>query len=178
MPRALAAGKKKIAIMASKPTAANDAAMEALAASVFTGSGVIDAACRIAQDGYKLGAKEDKTVTDSAVCEAVESEVPTFSQYEGSVTVFRYFDETGKAETGVAGEIGDAVFQAMKKRGTTLWIAQRETSKKSTDAWGAGDEYDLYEVITGTPQQVDGDGYIKRTITLYVQRAWSGVVAS
>lgn len=177
MPRSLAAGKTKIAIFATIP-GTDDLTRKALPVSTFTGDGVIDAACRIAQSDFKLGAKEDKTVSDPALCEEIESEVPTFAQYEGAIAPFRYFDAEGKAEVGKSGEIGDAVFQAVKKMGTTLYIARRDTSKKSTDPWGAGDEYELFEVVTGTPQEVSKDGYQKRQVTLYVQRHWDGVVAA
>lgn len=177
MPRSLAAGRTKLALMATAP-ASTDAELRALPLTAFTGSGVIDAACRIAQGDFKLGAKEDKTVSDPALCEEIESEVPTYAQYDGSITPFRYFDDKGQPEKGAAGEIGDAVFQAVKKMGTTLWIARRDTSKKSTEDWAPGDEYELFEVVTGTPQEVGKDGYLKRQVTLYVQRAWVGVVAA
>ena len=176
MPLALAAGTTKLALFSSIP-GASEAERKALPASVFTGTGVIDAACRIAKSDFKLGAKEDKTVTDPALCDQVESEVPTFAQYEGSITPFRYFKDGKPEATGTpGGEIGDAVYQALKTMGTRLWIARRDTSKKSTEAWAVGDEYELFEVVTGSPQQVEGEGYIKRPITLYVQRAWTGVV--
>ena len=57
-----------------------------------------------------------------------------------------------------------------------ITTSRSDTSKKSTEAWAVGDEYELFEVVTGSPQQVEGEGYIKRPITLYVQRAWTGVV--
>ena len=60
----------------------------------------------------------------------------------------------------------DALFQAMKVRGTRLWIAERNTSKMSADAWEAGDEVSVFEVTTDSWQATDAAGYIKAKIPM------------
>lgn len=166
--RSLATGHKRISIMTAPPSNPEAATLAELNAG-------IGAACRIAASS-KLGASDDNTVNDPALCDTVAADVPTTSKYDGQFDIFRYFDPATKnPETGV----GDAVFQAMRKRGTTLYIAVRETLKESTEEWAATDPYQLYEVVTGTPQDVESDGFIKKSVKLYVQQAWEdGVVAA
>ena len=130
MPLALAAGTTKLALFSSIP-GASEAERKALPASVFTGAGVIDAASRIAKSDFKLGAKEDKTVTDPALCDQVESEVPTFAQYEGSITPFRYFkDGKPEASTAPGGEIGDAVYPAVRVCGSLVVTRRRSRLRR------------------------------------------------
>lgn len=174
MPRSLAAGHTKLAIFATKPSGD----LAALPVSAFTGPGVIDAACRVAMADFSLGAVDSETFTDQALCEEVAAETPGSSKYEGNITPFRYFDSEGKAEVGVAGEIGDALFQAVKEKGTTLWIGRRDTSKKSKEDWGQGEEYKLFEVITDEPKESSQEGYIKHPVKLFVQSVTRGVVAA
>ena len=176
--KSLAAGHTKLAIFATKP-ATTDAGMAAITVTAMTATGVLDAACRIAMSDFKLGATDDNTVSDPALCDVVASDVPTTAKYDGQITPFRYFDlETGVPDTSGAGQTGDQVFQALKVMGTTVWIARRDTSKLSTAPWVANDPYIIYECVTGTPQEVPQGGWIKNPIKLYVQRAWDGVVAA
>lgn len=174
MPRSLAAGRTKIILFATKPTGD----LAALPASTFNATGVIDASCRVSKEGFKLGAGDSDSFTDPALCEEVAAETPGPSKYEGELPVFRYFDSEGKPETGVGGEIGDALFQAVKEKGTTLWVARRDTSKKSAEPMASGDEYEIYEVITDEPKEVSQDGYNKRNVRLFVQSRVRGVVAA
>lgn len=168
--RSLASGHTKYAILTVPPAAFSAALLTELTAG-------IDGACRMAADST-LGATDDNTVNDPALCDTVSADVPTTSKYEGTFNIFRYFDPTTKnPEVGVAGDVGDALFDAMKALGTTLYVAKRQTLKLSTEDWAATDPYELFEVITGTPQDGAGEGYIKKTVKLYVQRHWDGVVA-
>lgn len=167
--RSLASGHTKYAVLTALPADPTKATLTELQAG-------IDAACRITSDST-LGATDDNTVNDPALCDTVSADVPTTSKYDGTWNIFRYFDATTKnPETGVAGDIGDGLFAAMKELGTTLYIAKRQTGKLSTDAWTADDPYELYEVMTGTPQDSDGEGYIKKSVKLYVQRKYDGAV--
>lgn len=176
MPKSLADGRIKISIMTAKPVDPYKTTVAELNAG-------IDAACRIVSTDYNLGATASETVNEKALCQEGNATTPTTSNYEGSFTVFRYFDPvTGKAEsaaTGPGGDVGDAVFQALKMKGSRVWIAQRFTSKKSTDAWAAGDEIEVFEVVTDNPQSAGAEGYIKKKISLFVQDAWlNGEVAT
>ena len=169
--RSLASGHTKYSVMTAIPAATGAATLTELNAG-------IDAACRVAADST-LGASDDNTVNDPALCDTVSADVPTTSKYDGTWNIFRYFDPTTKnPEVGTAGDIGDDLFAAMKTLGTTLYIAKRQTLKLSTEPWAADDPYELFEVITGTPQDGAGEGYIKKAVKLYVQREWDGAVAA
>ena len=64
----------------------------------------------------------------------------------------------------------DAGYQAVKVRGTTVWIYLRETDKLSTEAWAVGDEIHLGgEVVSDAPMRVNNDGNIKRRIEFLPQ---------
>lgn len=170
--RSLSTGKTKLSIMTSLPAAPEGALLTELTAG-------IDAGPRIISSDFMLGASDDNTVNEPSLADVVSADVPTTAKYDGAMSVFRYFDPaTGKADTGVGADIGDAVFQAMKLQGTTLYIARRDSMKLSNEPWAEGDEYELFEVITGTPQEGGQEGYLKKTVKLYVQHAWSGTVAA
>lgn len=163
MPRSLAAGKHRISVMTAKP-----ASMTAPAATELE-AGIIGA-CRILDDDYSLKPATSDRVAERAVCEDAESPSLGPGKFEdGNVTVFRYFDAQGKAEIGVGGDIGDAMFQAMKTKGTELWIGDRWTSKASSAPFAAGDELGMYHVVTDEPIPMPANGFIKWRIPLLIQ---------
>ena len=167
MPRSLASGRRRVSILATAP--AN------LAAPTKTelDAGIM-ASCRILASGYTMGPGSSDTVEEATLCDEQTPKVPTNATWEdGSITAFRYFDAQGVAETGAAGPdgaVGDAVFQALKNRGTTLWIYDRFTSKKATEAWEAGDEARGFEVVTDSWNTGESEGWIKAIVPLLVQR--------
>ncbi|AZL13782.1 hypothetical protein CXR25_13865 [Brevibacterium aurantiacum] len=166
MPKSLADGHTRVALLSAKPE-------DPMAPTITELEAGIDASCRINSADYNVTPAASETVEEKELC--VEGNAVAFGPSNGTVefTPFRYFDETGAPETGgVEGEIGDAVFQATKEKGTRLWLYQRETSKKATDAWEAGDEVDGFEFITDNPQQVDRTGYVKRKVVGAYQDMW------
>lgn len=178
MPTSLADGKTKLAILATKPADPKAPTITELEAG-------IEASCRILSNDYNVGPTSSETIDEKPLCVEGNVQVPGPSNYTAEFSAFRYFDElTGKAEEGGAGtgdeaEIGDAVFQAVKQKGTRLWLVERETSLESTKPWTEGDEVSVYEVLTDNPQKPgDSGGYIKRRIVTLVQDAWlNGEVA-
>lgn len=176
MPKSLAAGHTKLILADSAlMSAADDKTALSLATDFAT---MTDISCRIAQSDFKLGPSGSNTVSDPAVCDEIAADVPTSSKYDGNITPFRYFDETGKAETGTGGEIGDAAFQAVKEKGATIWILRRDTSKLSTDALEVGDEYQLFECVCDDYQETPQDGWIKHPTPLFVQNRWKGTLVA
>ncbi|NUP03539.1 MAG: hypothetical protein HOW59_37015 [Nonomuraea sp.] len=168
----LADGRIKLSIMSTKPVDPLNPTLAELNAG-------IDAAMRILSSDFKLGPVASDTVDEKPVGAEGNVKVLTTSNYEGNMTPFRYFDATGKAETGTGGEIGDAVFQAMKVKGSRLWVAKRFTSKKSAAAWAADDEVEVYEVVTDNAADAEATGYIKKNVPISVEDAWlNGTVAA
>lgn len=167
MPLSLADGKTKLAVLSAKPADTSAPTVAELEAG-------IDASCRILSSDYSVGPQASETVDEKPLC--VEGNVQALgpSNYSAEFTVFRYFDETGAPEVdGVEGEIGDALYQAVKSKGSRLWLVERETSRKSTDAWAVEDEVSVYEILIDNPQKPgDQGGYIKKHIVGLVQDAW------
>ena len=171
MPRALAEGKTKVALLSVKPA-------DPYAPTVAELEAGLDISCAVMSSDYSVAPAASETVDEKPLC--VEGNAVTFGASNATIefTLFREFNEDGSPVEPADDEIGDAAFQATKTKGTRLWIYQRETAKKSRDAWEAGDEVDGFEFITDHPQQVDRTGYVKRRIVggfqdLYV----NGVVA-
>lgn len=171
MPKSLADGRTRVAILSVKPKDPLKPTVEELNAG-------IDASCRILSSDYNVGATASETLDEKPLCVEGNAQALGASNAQIEFSAFRYFDEKGKAETGGQDEIGDKLYQAVKVKGTRLWLYQRETSKKSTEAWAAGDEVDGFEFETDNPQSTDRTGYIKRRIVGIFQDMWlNGEVA-
>lgn len=168
MPKSLADGRKKVSIMSVMP-------VDGFAPKVTELAAGIDAAPKILSSGFKLGATASETVDEKPLSVEGNVKVFTTSNYEGEVQPFREFDATngGKFDT-----VGDVVYQALKTKGTRLWIAVRFTAKKSTEAWAALDEVSVYEVTTDNPTDAEATGYIKKVVPLSVERAWENGAVS
>lgn len=88
------------------------------------------------------------------------------SNAEGTVTVIRDLDETGRP---VVDGDGAAVFDLFKTKGTHMWVVIRKGPTPDT-AWAAGDEYSVYEVTTDEPQEpTDRAGWQKVVVPLGVR---------
>ena len=168
MPKSLADGRTKVAILSQKPA-------DPLAPTITELKAGIDASCRLNAADFNVGPTDSETIDEKELC--VEGNATALGPSNATIefTPFRYFNlETGKAEETSGDDIGDAVFQATKNKGSRLWMVIRETSKKSTEEWAAGDEVDVYEFITDNPQNVDRTGYIKRKVMGAFQEMWLG----
>lgn len=167
MPRSLAAGHEKIAILTTEPEDPANPTVTELNAG-------IDAAANILESDWVFGATASERISEPSVADEVATNTLGVGNYEAGMTIFRHFDNTTKN----AHATEDALFAAAKVKGTRLWIYSRKTAKKSTDAWAADDEIRLgAEVITDTPQDLKG-GYIKNRVELEVQKAWPGIEAA
>lgn len=163
--KSLADGHTKLAVLAIAPA-------DPLALTVADLTAALDASCRIAKNGYSLGPTASETFADPALCEDVNSNVWGASNFESSIPVFRYFDDS----TQLIDEAGDEVYQALKEKGTEVWLVERESLKKSTDPWEIGDVVNVYRVLLDNPQKAtDRTGYIKNVIAPAVQAGYLDV---
>lgn len=172
MPRSLADGHVKLSIMSVVP-------VNPLAPTVTELTAGVDAACRILSSDFALGPTASDKISEKALCQEGNSSALGPSNFDGTITAFRYFNlTTNIAETSAGAEIGDAVYQALKTKGSQLWIGKRFTSKLSTAAWAATDEVSVFQVLTDNGIDGDLSGYIKKTVPLVVVNAWlNGTVA-
>lgn len=164
MPRSLASGKRKVVILSTKPADMKKPTIAELAAG-------IDASCRILSDGFKFAPTDSETVSEGSLCDRVIEDVPTRAKAQGGLTVFRYFDENGKPETAVVDTedgIGDGVFQALRKRGTVVYVVTRFTSKYATEPFTAGDPVSVYKATTDVARDADAEGWQKSEIPMSV----------
>lgn len=160
MPKTLADGR---ILLTALTTAPKDMAKPTLA-ELNAGKKI---SCRIMKSDYALGATGNSEITEQEMCKKGEGKAPGPATYEGSLTVFRYLDEVGKAVIE-----DDFAWPLLSKLGTTLWLVEREGPDEAK-AYAEGDIVSVYEVITNTPTK-PGDrfaGYIKRTIKLSVASA-------
>ena len=175
MPRSLASGRRRVSILSVAPADLAKPTKAELDAGIM-------ASCRILASGYTMGPGTSDTVDEATLCDEQTPKTPTNATWEdGEMTIFRYFDAQGKAETGAAGtpaDIGDRVFQAMKIRGTTLWVYDRFTSKKATEEWAEGDECRGFEVVTDAWNTGENEGWIKAVVPMLVQKGEINAVVS
>lgn len=123
--------------------------------------------CHIMKSDYALGADSDAEITEQEMCKTGEGKAPGPTSYAGNLTVFRYLDEAGKP---VAAD--DFVWDLIRKKGTTIWLVEREGPVESKNI-AADDIVSVYEVVLGTPTKPSDRfaGYIKRTAKLNVMDA-------
>lgn len=163
MPKTLADGRIKLVALPTAP--ANPAAptVAELAAGV-------DLSCRILKSDYRLSAVASDTVADTELCAEGNAVVYGASNYEGTVTPFRYLTDEGKADS-----TNDIAWTTLKAKGTHLWLVERE-GPAYDEPFAVGDEIEVYEVVTDNPQKPsERSGFIKRVVPLGVQRAWLNV---
>lgn len=170
MPKTLADGRIKVVVFTTKPTG-DLTAITATVANAQVPAG--DISCRVLKSDYRISATGSDTVADSELCSDSNAVTYGASNYEGSVTPFRYLTTDGLADAA-----NDIAWDLLKEKGTTLWFLERE-GPETDAAFATGQDYDLYEVITDEPQ-VPGDrgGFVKRVVPLGVQRRWSGTIAA
>lgn len=123
--------------------------------------------CRIMKNDYALGAESDTEIAEQEMCKKGDGKAPGTTTYAGNITVLRYLDEAGKP---VAAD--DFVWDLIKKKGTTIWLVEREGPDESKEI-AAEDIVSVYEVVLGTPTKPSDRfaGYIKRTAKLNIMDA-------
>lgn len=123
--------------------------------------------CRILKNDYALGAESDTEINEQEMCKKGEGKAPGPTTYAGNITVLRYLDEDGKP---VAAD--DFVWDLIKKKGTTIWLVEREGPDEAKEI-ADGDIVSVYEAVLGTPTKPSDRfaGYIKRTAKLNIMDA-------
>ena len=166
MPKTLADARMKVTLLTALPTAP-----EGAAAADFTAGQ--DIQCNVLKSDFRLSATASDTVPDTELCSDSNAVVYGAGNYEASMTPFRYYDETGAPDPAE-----DFLFDAVRLKGTHIYLAVRE-GKPHDEPWAAGDEYELWHVITDQPQRPsDTGGFLKKVVPLGVQRVYYGTVAA
>lgn len=169
MPKSLADGHIKFTILTVEPANPDAPTVAELNAG-------IDASCNILASDFTWSAADSDKINEKALCTENNTNALGPSNFSAGVTAFRYFDET----TENPDLTEDAVYQAIKAKGTEWWGYARETAKKSTDAWEAADAIFLgMKVISDNPQRPsNAGGYIKSRVPLEPQDGWLDIEAA
>lgn len=170
MPKSLAEGHEKVAWLTTKPVDPANPTVDELNEG-------LDVSCAILASGWTFSPSDSDSFAEPALCDEGTPEAYGRSNGQFSATVFRYFSSTtpGQADT-----TQDVAYAAVSAKGSTVWVYSRETAKKSTEAWAAGDEIRYgAEVLTDRPQKPsDAGGYIKRMVPGKVQKDWTDIAAA
>jgi len=160
--KTLADGNTKVTLLAAAPADKN-----AITLTELTGAGAKDISCQILKSDFDYGPTGSETVDEAPLCAEGNGQTPGLSNFGGGWSIFRYWDP----ETGLADDTDDFLWEAAKTKGTTLYLAVRDSHKKSKEAWAEDDEYRYFEVVTDDPQRGERSGYIKYRQTLLHQDA-------
>ena len=165
--RVLADKKRKLTILTTKPEDEANPTADELNAG-------IEACLKVAEEGFVHSAADSSTIDFKAVCGDRE-EVLTDSNFTLTMSIVREY----LAEGGVDPS-GDALFAALKTRGTTFWAYGRMTDKPALEPWEAGDEFYLgTRATTDNLQTPTNPGWIMFNLPTKVQAGWPfGTVAA
>lgn len=168
MPKSLGDGHEKIAVLTEEPAIPTAPTLTELNAG-------IDAAESILASDWTFTAADSDKISEPAVGDLIATNVLGRSNFSAGMTVFREFD----ASTHEVDLTEDALYQAAKAKGTSLWIYVRKIGKPASAAWANLDEIRLgMEVLTDEPQvPSDQGGFIKARVPLEPQAGWPNIAA-
>lgn len=171
MPKSLAQGHKRVAILTAAPANPALPTVAELNGGIGTTTGV---SCNILESDFLFSATDSDKVQEKALCDINNANALAASNYQAGMTAFRYYD----ASTGVIASAEDILWTASKVKGTNLYIYVRNSGKLSTQAFAIGDELYMGALcLTDVPQTPsDVGGYIKQRIPLEVQKAWDNII--
>lgn len=157
MPKTIADERIKLVALTTKPVDLNSIPVATLTAAV-------DLSCSVLMSDFRLTAVASDTVNEPALCEGGNSSAPGRSNYEGTVTPFRYLDAEGLPEA-----TNDEAFELMREKGTELWLVKR-IGPKFDEPFATGQEVEVFHVFTDNPQDpTEFTGYIKKVVPMFVQ---------
>lgn len=158
MPKTIAEERIKLVALTTKPANVYAPKVSELAAGK-------DLSCSVLFSDFRLSPTASDTVSEPALCEGGNSSVPTKSNFEGNVSVFRFIDPL----TGAAVAVEDFAWSLSKEKGTELHLYKRIGPKFSAP-FAANQDVEYYHALTDEPQDPsDFGGYIKKVIPLLVQ---------
>lgn len=160
-------GKKKFTLLTAAPAGRIPTAAELNAG--------LDISCAVLDSDASWTNTASDTFNEKAACQKGNALALGASNYDLGLTFLREFLDAGGPD--VSGE--DAGYQAIKTKGSTVWIYLRETDKDSLEDWDAGDEIYLGgEVQSDAPARVDNTGNLKRRVIFMPQDLIEGVEVS
>lgn len=155
-------GKKKFALLLTKPAGRVPTATELNAGQ--------DISCAVLDSDANWTNTASDRFNEKPACTKGNSQALGASNYDTALTFLREFLDGAGGEKGADVTGADAGYQAVRVKGSTVWIYLRETDKDSGEDWAPGDEIHLGgEVTNDSPMRVNNDGNIKRRIEFLPQ---------
>lgn len=125
----------------------------------------IDISCRVTAANFSLGATGDAAISEPPLCSSNETSTPGRTTYEAGMNFFRFIEEAD-----------DIAWTTFTDKGINGYLVSRigqkpDGIKAHEHPWTAGDEVQVYQVVSGTPmiQNPDGAGYEKFREMFYPQ---------
>lgn len=130
----------------------------------------IDISCLVTAADFSLGSTGDDDIDDPALCASSNSTAPGRSNYEASMNFFRLKDQQD-----------DKPWKTFTRKGLPGYLVQRigrgakpvedESVKPFEQPWAEGDEVQVYQVMTSTPQILspESGGFEKFAMNFRVQ---------
>jgi hypothetical protein len=170
--KSLADGKKKITLLTIAP--ANEEAPTAVELNAGE-----DISCNVLDSDFNWTNTDSATFDEKPACAKGQVLALGASNYDLAATFIREYLETG-GTVGAADIAGlDAGYQAVKTKGSVVWIYVRETAKDSDEDWAAADEIYLGgKVQSDAPARVNNDGNIKRRVKFLPQRMFEDIAVA
>lgn len=157
MPKSLFEGKILVTALATRPADGEALTVAELTAGVRLSQAILRA-------GYRLSPTGSDTLSEPSLEDTGNAVTYGSSNYEASMTLFRYLTEEGTSDTEQ-----DIAYNLFAGKGLNLNLVER-VGPPASKPWEAGDEYRLFPVITDDPQQPSElTGYIKFVQPLGVQ---------
>lgn len=164
----LADGKKKITLLTEAPVDEDSPTALELNAG-------IDISCNVLDSDFNWTNTDSATFDEKPACAKGQVLALGASNYDLAASFVREYLEAGGAD--VAGL--DAGYQAVKTKGSVVWIYVRETEKDSDVDWAAADEIYLGgRVQSDAPARVNNDGNLKRRIKFLPQRMFEDIAVA
>lgn len=161
-------GKKKWTMLLEKPAGPIPTVEELNAGDDFS--------CVVLESDIAWSPAASDRFNEKVSCQKGNSQALGASNFETALTLVREWLTTGLGAdvTGL-----DKAYQAVRVKGTTVWIYLRETDKDSTEPWAIGDEIFLGgEVVSDSPTRPGNDGNIKRRVEFLPQNMISEVLVA
>lgn len=165
--RVLADGRLKLTALTTAP-------LDPAAPTITELNAGIDLSCKVLSENFLFGATDSDKIAEKALCDTANSNALGASNYQAGFTLWRQFDVAGGFDVDE-----DEAFEALKEKGTEVYLYARLTDKLATEPWAADDEIFLGALVaTDEPQRTEGGGFIKYRIPGEVQRSWPFIAAA
>lgn len=158
MPKTIAEERITLLALVTKPEDPSNPTVAELSAGM-------DLSLKVLFSDFRLSPTASDTVNEPALGEGGNSSAPGKTNYEGTISLFRFIDKT----TGLAVAAEDDGWDLMREKGSEIHFYKR-MGPHITAPFESGQPVEYFHALTDIPQDPsDLSGYLKKTIPLLVQ---------